>query len=535
MNRLIAFLILLCVSTPAFGQATNRISLTIVVTNVPVTGNNLVVNANTRTWTNASTASTILTNLVSTAGSATNLYNNIASFPYSGGISPRWLTETSIVLYAPLGAALSASQVGAWSILTLSTQSAPNTFTALWPLENIIVASNRTNQGSAFVYGLSQFSTNAFSTNSTATSNYITKGASPEQFITSPLRITGTLRATSQLLATNGFTSGLTNINPVSSNTVNYGNAIRSEGSGGNSLQVGSNAVASGSLSVALGNSALSGGPNSLAIGTGAIATNSSTVAIGVSSLATNSGGTAIGQSAIARGAQATAIGYSSAATGDNGTAVGAGATSRDNGSTFGINSEARSNNAAAFGPAAFASHISALALGSSSSATHSNSTVLGSGATSTGSNQVLLGTSSMWIQSPGIFAGNKHTNTTFTGTNIINGQVVYTPASVTTLANGYNSAVAVNQSYVRYSGPTGAYTNVGFSAANKMDGRRHLLQFSNPGLSFTILHDSGLDSGDTNRIYTGTGALLNSTNNPVFVEIIRDEAVDRWRVISFR
>jgi hypothetical protein len=83
----------------------------------------------------------------------------------------------------------------------LSTQSGPSTFTALYPLENIVGETNRTNQASAFVDGLNAYATNRFNTNATALGNYLSKGASPLQTVTGPV----------QFYNVSGTNSGLTN------------------------------------------------------------------------------------------------------------------------------------------------------------------------------------------------------------------------------------------------------------------------------------------------------------------------------------
>lgn len=476
---------------------TNRISLTISITNAPVTSNTIVVNADTRTWTNASTASTILTNLISTAQSATNLYNQIANFPYSGGIFPQWLTETSIVLRAPLGGALSASQSGDWAVLTLSTQSGPLTFTALWPLENIPTATNRTNQGSAFVYGLSTFSTQAFATNSTAVSNLLNKGASPLQRVDGPVTFGGQVgiaissqtnvslyNATNRgyiVAITNGYwTNGIAD-KLITTNATNYGLAFSSPGAYPRSQQFGGgNVSAGGSLAIGEGSAA---GTNSVAIGYLASAGHYS-VALGTgsdASAATN--GVAIGQN--------TSLGASS-----NAVALGQGANVGDR---------------------------------------HHGSIALGKDAATTTNLQVMLGSSSHTTVVPGMLAiSGTQTNTTFTGTNVLNGRVDATPRNNTALANGYNSAVVFGTNLVvRFSGPSGAYTNAGFLAP----GGPQIVwgQFDNPGLSFTILDESGLEATAANRIITGTGALLNSTNRVVLGGFLYDTTSSRWRVISFR
>lgn len=475
-------LLILCVLWLALTvSAASRISMTVTVTNVPVTSNTFTVNGATRTWTNASSSTTILTNLVGLGPSATNLFDNYSSYTVGSGIIVRWLGTNQMRFEAPLGISLSGSATGSWATVTMTTQSGPSTFTALWPLENMVGETNRTNQGSALVYGLGIYSTNAFPTNATALSNFITKGASAEQIVSTPLTVVGTLRSRAALFATNGFTSALTNINPVFSNAVNYGNALRSPGPYPNSDQFGSGAQVSAG--------------NSLAIGYSAIA-------------ATN--GTSVGPLAGA--------GHYSVAVGS-----GADASPATNSIAIGQNS--------AVGAAS-----NALAIGRSAAIgdRHHNSVAIGANSQSTTNDQIVLGASTHSVYVAGLLVGPSVTNATLRGTNVINGRLDFTAGNRTSLANGYNSGTVLGTNvYLRMSGPSSAYTNAGFAAA--VDGTWHRLQFDNPGLSYTILHDSGLDATAANRVYTGTGALINSTNNPAFLELIYDGVVSRWRVMSFR
>lgn len=528
MKRLIPFLILLLLAVSASGQATNRITLTISVTNRAVTGNTLVVNASSRYWTNASTATTIQTNLVSTATTATNLYNQIASFPYSGGIFPRWLSETSMALIGPLGGALAASQAGDWCILTLSTQSAPLTFTALWPIENLPTATNRTNQASAFVGGLSQFSTNAFATNSTAMSNAVVKGASPLQTVASPFQFTGRVSANSQFFATNGFTSTLTNINSVSSNHVNYGNALRSEGSGGNSLQVGSNAVASGAFATALGNSSVASADYAFASGTEATATGASSTAIGVSADATAESATAGGQNSEASGISSTAYGQEATASADFSAAFGSGTGA---------------SAAYAYAIGGIASAIQSAAVGYGAQAAHSNSIAIGppdhafSAVATTDTNQVRLGTANHRVSVPGqLLVSGSQSNTTFRGTNIVNGRIDFTSRANTALVNGANSAIVLGTNvYVRLSGATTVAGISGFAAEH--DGSFHVVQFTGAITNVIVNEvnstDIATDAAAANRIVTGTGTNYYFTNSPLVLGVIYDGTASRWRLLS--
>ena len=484
------------------------ITATVTLTNNPVGNTNTItINGSTRTWTNSivSSPSTLIhdTNAVSIA--TTNLLNHLSLYPPVAGQILGQTVSTNIYLRALPGRSLAITIAGGWAGVTYTTNTVTDATIVRVPI-TVEAATNQTNIASYLASALN-LSTNALATNSTTASNFITKGASPPQYITSELRISGNVN------------NGTGNFSV--SNLVNSGNALRSSGSGGNSLQVGSNAVASGSHSMAIGNDAVANSANALALGIGAIATNASVVAVGKSAYGTGQGAVVIGENSLAA-VEGVSIGAGTEA-GSAGIAIGAGAITQ-------------ATNAVAVGSASGATKDTSTAIGYAATAAYTNSTAVGASATTTAAYQVRLGTATETVSIPGMLhVSGTVTNATLRGTNIINGQTVFTPTSNTGLANGYNSAVAVAAAYVKFSGPSAAYTNVGFSAANIMNGRRHLCQFDNPGLSLTILHDSGLDAGDTNRIYTGTGALINSTNNPAFLDMIYDTAVSRWRVISFR
>lgn len=539
MKNLIAILLLLCAFS---ASAATRITALITATNVADTGDTIVVNASSRYWTNANSSSTILTNLVGKNQTITNLYNQIAAYPYTGPITVQYADTNQIRLIGALDGALAVTVAGGWATVSLSTQSGPQTYTALWPIENIVDATNRTNQASAFVSGMSTYATNAFATNSTAMSNFITKGASPLQTIASELRVVGNINNGANSLSV--------------SNLENRGNPIRSFGSGGNSFAAGSNATASGSRSVVIGNSAVASGTDSLAAGTSSQATNSSATAVGVSSIAAQNSA-AFGTTATASGNNSTSIGSASQATGSGSSAIGnltqatgQGAYAAGQGAqatadySIAIGNEdtlASGTNGIAIGLDSTSSGYRGSALGAGAAASHDHSTAIGgydhtgtaSGTTTT--NQIRLGTGSQTVSVPGVLeVSGTQTNTTFTGTNVLSGRLTLTPRSNTSLANGYNSGVVLGTNvYIRFSGPSAAYTNAGFASAP--DGTYHVAQFDNPGLSFTILDNSGTEATAANRVYTGTGALLNSTNNPAIATLIYDGNVSRWRVVSFR
>lgn len=532
MNKLLPFLLLLSVS--AFGANQERIRLEITITNTPVTSNTLVVNANTRTWTNSSTATTIATNLTSVNASATNLFNQISANPYGSGIQPRWLNTNQIELRGPIGGALAASLSGTWATLTLVTQAAPATFTALWPLENMDGATNRTNQGSAFVSGLSAYSTNAFATNSTALSNHITKGASPEQTILSPLDLRGPIRNTGSGTAV------------IATNFENHGRALRSPGSGAVSTQIGSNSTATALRSIALGVSATASAADSLAVGVSPTASGQFSIAIGNSASATAQAASALGQSSSASGVNSTAIGATAAASGRNSSAFGNSATATEtNAIAVGVGVTASEYRAIAIGDDnTAASAIGSIAIGAEASALHQDSVAFGpvDSVTSeivstTETNQIRLGNSRHTVSIPGNLeaAGKSQfgtvTNGIYTGTNNWSGDIAFQRRANSSPVNGDNSGVVLGTNVViSITGPTTIGAYCGF--ASERGDSFHYVRFSG-AITNIIRNQSGLEATADNRIITGTGGDLTLTNEPSWIQIIRNGSSSRWEVIA--
>jgi hypothetical protein len=582
VRLLFAFTPLLLCLPSARGATEIRAFVTITNTPAGLTSN-LVINigtATTRYWTNsaAGAPSTSIQTTNSTAASATNLLAHLAAYPVYSltagspqlGVGFVSSNTSTLVFTAPLNTNLTVTFGGNWARVIYDT----NTFADASPIlsvTNTMSPRLRTNSMNSIVNLLASgiVPSNSFPpanyafrhyTDNTSAQTLSNKTLSAAVLqggrMTGATNLTGTnvaltnavfyLVNASGVTVWSGYATAVTNgafwsnlfyystlTNPISYSLVNRSNAVRSEGIGGNSLQIGSNAAATASLSVALGNSSTASGSSALAIGTGATATNSDAIAIGTGSISTNSASISIGSSSLTTGAGGVAVGFDTLA-GLNAVAIG-NESSASASSSLAIVGTATAANAVALGVASVSGENSS-ALGYLAAATHSNSTAIGKSSATTQTNEIVLGSSSDVVHVPGRIEGATSTNATWKGTNIINAQVVFTPTANTGLANGYNAAVAVNAAHVRFSGPSAAYTNVGFSAANKMDGKMHFCTFDNPGLSMTFLHDSGIDPGNsTNRIYTGTGALINSTNRVVHVIMSYDDAVTAWRIWSFR
>lgn len=556
-------------------RAATEITAYVWVTNTPAgLSSNIVVNigaADTRYWTNDATAAPSVNIQItnSTAASATNLYLHLNSYPvYSAGAGTPQLavyqntTNTSVLnLVAPNNTNITVTFGGLWARVWYVT----NTYADGVPIlnrTNSMSAAARTNAENAIINLLAvNRPTNVIPINATFLRNYadtntaqtlgnktlvgpvlsggqwttitnltgtnvaltnvtmflltVTNGTLDYVRLTNVIGLNGTVHR-----LTNGYWTNGVFDKPITTNLINYGNAIRSEGSGGNSFQAGSNATASGSMSMAIGNGSVSSGVNSLALGIDALATNDAGIAIG-------KGARTVGGSSVIAGENA--IGYYESVS------IGAGTEGGPAGVAIGAGAITQSTNAVAIGAASGATNVGSVAIGFAAVSEHTNSTAIGPGATTTAAYQVRLGTAAETVSIPGMLQAVSQTNSVLRGTNTLNGRLDLVPRANSALANGYNSDVVLGTNvYLRLSGPSAAWTNVGFRAASAVDGTFHVVQADNPGLSFTILDNSGLDATAANRIMTGTGALKNSTNNPVLFKVIYDGSASRWRVFDW-
>lgn len=521
-----------------------RITMTVTITNRAVTSNSFTVNGVVRVFTNVQTALTIETNLTSVNATKTNLLRQLGTYPPAGitltdGSGPADSGTNSFRLFSSFGGALSGSITGNWGSMTLSTQAGPSTFTMLYPMVNVTGDTNKTNQASDIVTSINSYNTNSFATNAAALSNFITKGASPLQKIASPKQFEGTLISASNLLATNGYTVSMTNINEVSSNSINYGSAFRSPGSGANSLQLGSNALATGVRAVAMGTMSVAAGEDGVAIGTGATnMTNFGTV-VGNLAFGNGQGATAIGYNTIASNI-GTAVGAVALA-GTNATALGAGATAVGlTAVAVGDTASANAYAAIAVGASSTASKVHAMALGQAAQATHSNSVAFGplahdgTGVATTTTNQVRIGTGAHVVSIPGFVQGVfSNFVTAVNQTNIARGSWAYPRADLTSIANGNNIAVPLGTNrFVRLAGTvTASPTLCGFVGAATTGGNdgQEVVIHNDLGFAATIAQNT-VDPVPANRVETVSGTDVTLAANGWAV-LQYSSADARWHV----
>lgn len=495
MKRFVFLILALCL--PA--EASQIITATITVTNAPaVDADTVVVNGDTRTWRSSVTVPASEISISSSiGGSATNLFNQVAAFPFTTLTLARSGTN-AVTLRGIVDQSITISIGGTWGEYTLSTQTVTTLQAVRVPISGEPLAVARTNIPSLLVTGLNSYSQNALSQVATVAGELL--GTTNTQTISGKKTWTGS----------NVF------LIPVTSNLVNYGAAITSPGTGSDSEQFGSGAVASGSRALALGKSAS--------------ATNSDSIAIGNLSISTGESSIGIGTGVVSDGTNSIAIG-ASAETDDNGISIGTAANvSADDG----------------------------ISLGNGASVTHTNSVAIGNSVASTAANQVRIGTSSHTVSIPGILSPAVTTNSTYHGTigllssglvsatvitnstvtgtladnstHTFNSTIKRTRLDHTSLANGNNAGVDFStNSFVKLSaGPTGAFTINGIIGGSN---GRELIIYNSIAQNMTIANESGVDATAANRIVTMTGADVTSTG-VCAAHLIYDSGQSRWLLL---
>lgn len=418
--RLCIVLSILC-GPSAF--AANRYTMTLTVTNLPVTSNTIVFSspeAKTITWTN-NTASTFVTTNTSIGGAATNLYLHFAAYTIG---TPRLIPEFSssniITLTGERDQLITAvaTNNGLWASITYTTNPITTMLTVRVPIASE-PGTNPTYIASQLVKGQSDLSTNSFATNAQSLANHLSRGipfgggtqtVSSEVFLhkvsgTNAGRIVGGHYASP-------FLSG-----PSLTNGINYGNAFRSPGTGANSEQFGTGALADGQFGLAVGASAYSG---------------------------SNVANTAIGNSA----------------------------------TCYYLPANRHGEFALAFGPSTRASGTNSGAVFFSSVSDYNDSYAIAG--TTTANNQIRIGGSGVdhWVSIPGVLqaAGTSNLSVTAGSSNVMRGSYSYPWSAMSTLANGNNIAIVLgtNRS-IRF---TGTLTNAAICGiAGGYDGLEYQLR----------------------------------------------------------
>lgn len=473
---------------------------TLTITNSTFQSNaSLTVNGLERwAWSSVSATNWLGTN--TPAKSATNLFTQLGSWPFAGVIVS-WGSPTGLVLKG-IGLTASCTNLGGasnWATLSFTTNFTTNVLTMLYPFTSL-PANVQTNEGSEIVNGFS-YASNAVPEATGALSNFVSRGG-VQQMGNKDM----TNSTVNGFKATNGFLQGI---------GVSLTNATGIVGSLSNGIAQAwklTNAtvhITSGYASNVVGvnmtftNLQVPGkGTGSFQVGSGADAAGDYSMVAGDSAVCSNAGGLALGQSAVVMAAAGVAVGQGSTVFGNSGMA-------------FGYGASATANYSLAVGYTALATGVNAVAIGNAVSASN---------------NQAVIGLGSMRVDIPGMLQAGAITNSTFRGSNLLDGILCLKPRSMTSLANGNNAGVVIGTNvYVRMSGGSANVTNAGFLAGH--DGEFHFLQITGQ-TTLVILNNSGVDPSAANRILTGTGGDIVMTNNPAFLHVIYDGAVNFWRVM---
>jgi hypothetical protein len=526
--RLVALAILagaIGTARPAF--AADRISALVSVTNAAGTtnGQTITLNGDARTWTNnvVVAATQVLTN-ATPSGAKTNLYAQIGLNPFvSGQVQIVDAGSTNFQLIGNSGAILTVTLSAGWGTVSYSTQTVSTAVGVRVPV-TAEVAAQQTNISSGLMAAIrSTADTNQFYESDFQMANLM--GLTNAQTATGKKTFQGGANING-----GGFTNGIF-VNPITTNLVNYGNAVSSPGSGANSQQFGASASASGTFSLAVGQNAVASGQDTVAIGINA---HASIVGVGDSSLA-------VGSSAVSTADASTAIGNDSAANGVNSVALGFNA---------------------------IANEVGGVALGRNALVLsgHTNSVALGWNSATTATNQIMLGNDlapSPDVVIPGSLSvtgavaavGPVAIKSTLTATNgflqnVTNVQPVSVAATfqntnsfpagsaisfgrfaISSLANGNNAGVVVGTNVVcDLSGPTGAFTINGMVPVYA---GQLVILVNRTGFNLTIANQSGVDATAANRIICLTGADKTVTGNSA-AELWYDSNSSRWILLYF-
>lgn len=303
MKRLFLTILLLCSAWNVW-SADTYVQVTLLVTNTPATSNSITINGVLRTWTNATTAGTILTNSVGVGPATTNLFNAIANYPQRSLV----ITYVGTNSFRLESTNLAITFGGNWASLTNGTTNAISTsYAFMFPFDRLS-ATNRTNNASELAYGISSYSTQAL--NGLRMSNVLafngTIYRATNGYFTNPITDGGR--------STNLYATNLVADNPKTTNLVNYGSAASSPGGGTQSEQFGSTANAATNGATAVGAGAGAIGLYSTALGNFSEANGNYSVALGSGVGADGYGSVAVGTAANASGSNAVAIGNGSTA-----------------------------------------------------------------------------------------------------------------------------------------------------------------------------------------------------------------------------
>ncbi|HWN09729.1 MAG TPA: hypothetical protein VNO50_10760 [Pyrinomonadaceae bacterium] len=504
--RYLSFLILLTLLLPRL-QAANLVTGYFNVTNVPAIGDQAEINGTAYTFTNdvsASPSSLILiTNSV--PWTATNLSIHLGSYRVSFAHIVSMSASNVVSVVGFVGEDLTLGITGNWGYVSYpptNTVAAPTfVVTVPWTAE---ASTNATNIASMLVDYLG-VATNAIGTNAPALAKYATLQTAQtmgnkvltNSYFQNVAVSNGTISVTNSTLANSAHTGSTWTGGSISGAALSASNAVLHSLISTNGTNYGLSFSSPGPLpgSQQFGGGVVTGnGTNGLAVGANAVVTGRNGIAVGTFALAGASNSAAYGAFAeINDGADgATSIGTASGANAPYSLAAGALAS-----------------------------------VGSG----HTNSTAIGYGTTTTAPNQVRIAMPEHTTSIAGILEAASATNNTWTGTNILRGDLSTPAFSFTTLGAGNNFAVDFGTNhYIRINGTlTGDAALCGI-VARARDGLSYLVE-NNTGYILTLSQNT-IDPTPANRFSLHNGNNISVVHGGFFA-LVYDAAESRWNVDS--
>lgn len=463
--------ILLVIAPASYAVTTNKITATLTVTNVPVTGYRFEYNSSIRLWTNASTSSTILTNLAGVNQATTNFYNQILAWPISG-LTVLQVATNQLKFYGRCDADWTFLATN-WASVTYSTNSCEGAWALRLPIE-VEEDEVRTNFSSKVVSLLSNYPTNAIAPSATALSNYLS--LSTTQVVTGPKLFNGANVYSNALQLYHGGS--------ISNVTATITNGL----------------VANTTLSNCIP-TRLVGGYWTNGIADGLTVTNLNSPGTAASTLRLGAGAIASAVGAQALGGGSTAAGTSATVTGNGSDGEAPGSSIHGANSVVGIFGTTEGTGGAAFARNTTVLADGGLALGDGTTVAryHTNSVAIGGRTTTTKTNQIRLGTNGTIVTISGVLEAASSTNNYLTGTNTIAGDMALPATVVTTLANGVN-AVTPTGVRIRFTGTLTADSSID-EISGAREGRWLRLENAT-GYALTLKHQSGSAGTVANRLY---------------------------------
>ena len=506
MKRLLFILILMAGIIGA--RASTNVVATVAFTNTVngvTNGGTITINGDQRNYTNGVLNNAAIwiqsTNIVGWV--ATNTLYHLGAYRVADVYTIQFTNGTNIVIEGEVNKSLTVTLSAGIGTVSYVTNTFEDLKPLMLPLASLPTAAGRTNQQNRLIVALNDsYATGQVLSAASSFTNFLNKYAA--QVASNKTFYAGVIDGArgSNIVALHGTNywlrggvmaeysgSNFTSISSTGvgsnwfmhaltmSNGVNRGNAFTSPGSGSGSEQFGAGAQATGPASLAIFGSAT--GSGSIAIGSGSESGYGNDIALGTGSAVNATNGIAIGNHAI----------------------VG---TLADGGIAIGTDSTVNGN--------------------------HTNSIAMGYLAATTETNQIITGPDTK-VRIPGqLQVSGTQTNTTFTGTNRLDGSIAWTRRDLSTLGNGNNIAVPFGtNAFVRLTGTLTDVASICGIVGGATTGGQN-------GQLFEVLNDTGytvtfavntIDPVPANRIENSGGDVAITSGGSI--GLIYE--TDRWRI----